>query len=245
MATIQKATDLLFVLSGHGAPCGVTTLARELRIPKSSVHRLLSALRHRNLVERDDQRRYRLGVGLAALGLSAWGRDPLVPVAHPIMEAHARSLGETFFLVCARGGELVVADKVEGRGFLRASPPVGSTVPIHATAVGRTFIAFGPELVDVEPSSLQAYTRRTPATPQRLRRAVVSTQAAGYAVSRDDWLEGLAAVAAPVRVAGRMHAAVAAALVSARFRELGERRVAEAALAAAAEISTRFEGRQP
>ena len=62
--------------------------------------------------------------------------------ARPVLESEAAAIGETVFLVAARANKLVVLDKVEGTGFLRAAPQVGSEVPIHATAVGKLFLAF-------------------------------------------------------------------------------------------------------
>ena len=56
-------------------------------------------------------------------------------------EAAAAQYGETFFLVSARARRLVVLDKAEGTGFLRAAPRVGSSVPAHATAVGKLYLA--------------------------------------------------------------------------------------------------------
>ena len=54
-----------------------------------------------------------------ALGLGALESDPIVVAARPVLEEGAQALGETFFLVAARAGCLVVLDKAEGTGFLR------------------------------------------------------------------------------------------------------------------------------
>ena len=113
----------------------MTAIGRALGLPKSSAHRLLTALSRRGLVEQDGRGRYRPGIGLVALGLGALEREPVVVAARPVLEQEAGALGETFFLVAARAGRLVVLDKAEGNGFLRAAPRVGSSVPVHATAV--------------------------------------------------------------------------------------------------------------
>ena len=61
--------------------------------------------------------------------------------------AEAEELGETFFVVAPRAGEIAVLDKVEGTGVLRAAPRVGSTVPVHATAGGKLCLSFAPDEV--------------------------------------------------------------------------------------------------
>ena len=162
--------------------------------------------------------------------------------AHPVMQAHAQKLGETFFLVTAQAGDLVVADKVDGRGFLRASPPVGSSVPVHATAVGKVFLAYAPDLVHTPAGRLRAYTSTTARTPAALRRSITTTQRAGYAISRDEWVEGLTAVAAPIRASERLVGAIAAALVSQRLGELGLDRVVQSVSSAAAAINLKLAG---
>ena len=242
MSTVRKAVDLLFFLAAQPGACGVTAVARALGLPKTSTHRLLRSLTHRHVVQCDLAGRYRLGTGSAALGVAAMGRDPLAGIAHPVMQAHAQQLGDTFFLVSAQAGDLVVADKVDGRGFLRASPQIGSSVPVHATAVGKVFLAFAPDLVHTPASTLRAYTSRTAKTRSALRRSVTTTQRAGYAVSQDEWVEGLTAVAAPIRAGERLVGAIAAALVSQRLGELGLDRVVQSVLSAAKAIQLRLQG---
>ena len=147
-ASIDKALDVLFHLHGEAAPQGVTAIGLALGLPKSSTHRLLAGLGRRGLVERDSRGRYRTGFALVALGLGALAREPVVAAARPVLESGADELGETVFLVGARAGRLLVLDKAEGSGFLRAAPRVGAEVPVHATAVGK--------LMEYSEGSLQA-----------------------------------------------------------------------------------------
>jgi IclR family transcriptional regulator, acetate operon repressor len=232
IGTVEKASDLLFFLSAQRSACGLSQIARSLELPKSSAHRLLQSLRYRHLVEQDGKGRYRLGAGCIALGLGAAEQDALVRQTRPILEQQARSVGETFFLVAARAKSLVVLDKVEGSSFLRASPQVGASVPVHATAVGKVYLAFAPDLVELE-EPLEVYTPATKSTAQALEPTVSEARCAGYSHSEDEWQQGLSAVAAPILTAGRMLGTIASALASARMRELGVDRVAASVVAAA------------
>jgi len=240
MSTVEKATDVLFFLATRTAACGVSDVAQGVGVPKTSAHRLLQSLRYKDLVQGDSGGRYRLGAGLVELGLSASTDERIVRAAREPMQQQAADLGETFFLVCSRGGELVVVDKAEGSGFLRASPRVGSTVPAHATAVGRLFLAFDRDRVEEGPR--QRFTKSTPTSARDVDRLVRLAREQGVAVSKDEWVEGLAAVAAPVLVAGRMLGAIAVASSSPRLVELGVDRVVRAAVAAAKVVSVSLEG---
>ncbi|HEX2486637.1 MAG TPA: IclR family transcriptional regulator [Myxococcota bacterium] len=243
-SSVEKALDLLEALHTAGEPLGPSALARALGLPKSTVHRLLATLVSRGLVERAPRGGYRPGFALVALGLGVLRSDPLVAAARPALEAEARALGETVFLTAARGGRIAVLEKAEGAGFLRAAPQVGSTVPVHATAVGKLFLAFAPDEVALaEP--LAAYTPATRTSPEALAREVARARAEGFAVNRDEWIPGLAVVAAPVHVGGRLLGALAVAAPTARVDDLGAGALAARLVAAANAVAARLEGRAP
>jgi DNA-binding IclR family transcriptional regulator len=242
VTTVDKALDVLFHLLAEPAPVGVSSLGRSLGLPKASAHRLLASLQRRDLVEQDESGRYRPGFGLVALGLGVLDREPLVAVARPILESESASLGETSFLVAPRAGFLTVLDKVEGTGFLRAAPRVGERVPAHATAVGKLFLAEDSALLPAE-GPLQRFTARTPRSRKELSRAMRRAGEQGWAHNRDEWIEGLSVVAAPVSSRGTLVAAIAVAMSTPRMDALGPEEVAGRVIAAASRVGRRLEGR--
>jgi DNA-binding IclR family transcriptional regulator len=239
---VEKAIDILFHLHRCADARGVSEIARDLGVPKSSAHRLLMTLTRRGLLEQDARGRYRPGIGLLALGLGALEREPVVAAARTVLEEEAEALGETFFLVGQRAHEIVVLDKVEGTGFLRAAPRVGSTVPVHATAVGKLFLAFAPGEVAFPAGTLEAFTANTAVDPGALRAAVAETKLRRWASNRDEWIPGLSVLAAPVLSSERVVAAVALAMPSQRLDEFGEELLARRVVAAGARIGARLEG---
>lgn len=245
-STVEKAIDLLFHLHSARGPLGVTEIGRALGIPKSSAHRMLQALCSRKLVERNGRGRYQPGFGLLQLGLGVQDREPVVAAARPLLEAEAQRLGETLFLVAARGGELIVLDKAEGTSFLRAAPQVGSAVPVHATAVGKLYLAFDAAAVTNGDSeavdALPAFTPETLTDRTSLQSTVSEVRERGWASSRDEWIAGLSVIAAPVRAGGRIHGAVALGAASARLDELGGDALGPKLQAIAREIAKRIEG---
>jgi IclR family acetate operon transcriptional repressor len=243
LSTVDKAIDVLFHLHAAQEPCGVTALARALDAPKSSVHRLLSALVRRGLVEREAGGRYRPGVGLMALGLGVLEREPVVVAARPVLEAAADAIGETFFLVGARAGALIVLEKAEGTGFLRAAPRVGGSVPVHATAVGKLYLALDPGQIAEDPvDAWQVFTEQTLIDGDALRAEVEAVRASELASNRDEWIAGLTVLAAPIRIGERLVGAVALAASSPRVSELGEQILGDRVRRAAAEITARLSG---
>lgn len=209
--TVDKAVRVLTALSRAGQPSALAELATSTCLPKPTLHRLLASLAAHQLVEQDADGRYILGVGLVRLGLGALTVDPFVRVARGELERAVRSFGETFFLVGARAGRLVVLDKVEGTGLLRAAPSVGAEVPVDLTATGRLFLG-------LSPASLIA----TPAQKRTAKKAVERALARGYDVNDGEWIAGLVVIAAPVVARQRMWGTVACA--GAALQLDGERR---------------------
>jgi len=184
---------VLEVLRQAKAPLALAELSRALTIPKPTTHRLLASLLNAALVEQQLDGRYALGVGLVRLGLGALALDPVVRAAQLELERAVHDLGETFFLVKARAGRLVVLSKVEGTGMLRVAPDVGAEVPLEVTASGRLYMAYAPQLLAGNPG----VSRVSAASVKRARTR-------GYDVNEAEWLPGLTVVAAPILLEGEL-----------------------------------------
>ncbi len=240
LSTVDHAVDLLFALSASAEPEGVTALSRRLGLPKANVHRLLATLLQRGLVEQDERRRYLPGSALVALGLQRLDRDPVTAAARGELEAAAAELGETVFLAGLRGGQLVVLDKAEGSGFLRAAPRIGETVPLHATAVGKLALAFAPDEVALGGAELRSFTATTATSHAALDAEVRRAALRGWAENREEWIAGLSVVAVPVLRAGRLVGALALAAATGRIESIGRLRTATRLQAAAKRIEARL-----
>jgi IclR family acetate operon transcriptional repressor len=203
---------------------------------------LLVALRRRGLVEHDERGRYRPGIVLVALGLGVLEREPLVLAARPVLEAAAAELNETFFVVAARAGTLTVLDKVEGKGFLRAAPHVGQTIPVERTAVGRLYLALNPSALQVEATAAPVRATRAQKT-QPDERELALVRRRGYAENVAGWIEGLAVYSGPVYLRTRMVGAIAVALPSPRLAQIDRKVVIESVVRAAGQVSARMLGR--
>jgi DNA-binding IclR family transcriptional regulator len=248
LTSLDKAIDVLEHLHDAGGPRGITEIAQALELPKSSTHRLLKTLVRRGFAEQETSGRYRTGPALIALGLGSLDRDPMVALARPVLEQEAAALGETVFLTAPRGREIVVLDKAEGQGFLRAAPKVGQTVPIAATAVGRLAMAFDPARFPLGENHPQPFTQSTQLSLVEIAAAIERARIDRFAINRGEWIEGLAVVAAPLLTANEppsFAGAVAVAAPTARLDALGPFVVARRALAAAEAISCRLAGRDP
>lgn len=224
--TVDKALKVLAVLHQARAPLALAELSRALGIPKPTTHRLLASLLVAALVEQHADGRYALGMGLVRLGLGALAQDPLVRACELELERAAHDLGETFFLVKARAGRLVVLSKVEGTGMLRVAPDVGAEVPVDVTASGRLYYGLAPQLLAGNPT-----TRGISAAA--VKRAVDR----GYDVNDAEWLPGLTVVAAPIFLHRELQGCVTCAGPAVRLKGAGLKKAISATCGVAERVS--------
>ncbi len=230
--TVDKALRVLEVLHQARGPLSLAELSRALAIPKPTTHRLLASLLNAGLVEQQADARYALGMGLVRLGLGALALEPVVRACESELERAAHELGETFFLVKARAGRLLVLSKVEGTGMLRVAPDVGSEVPVEVTASGRLYMAFAPHLLAGNPGAARVSAS-----------AVKRARSRGYDVNEAEWLPGLSVVAAPILSNAELLACVTCAGPAVRLKGARLKAAILATVGVAERVSRSLQGR--
>jgi IclR family transcriptional regulator, acetate operon repressor len=240
--SVHRAISILQVLALHGA-AGVTGIAAELGVHKSTVFRLLATLEARGMVEQNSERgRYRLGYGVVQLAAGATKMDDLSLLSRPVCRQLAETVRETVNIAVHDGRAVISIDQVLGSPAITTVNWVGQRTPMHATAAGKIFMAhMVPEQLDaLLAEDLETFTPHTIANPSRLQQELALVRERGYAHTMDEYEIGLAAVGAPIRTLdGHVIAAVTASGPTFRINEdtLGD--FANHVLAAAAEISQR------
>jgi len=240
--SVDRALSILEVLARTGES-GVTEIAGELGVHKSTAFRLMATLESHRLVEQTgDRGRYRLGVGILRLAGATTARLDLVQEARPICRQLAADTGETVHIAVLADGSALYLDQAAGSSALQPHNWVGQHIPLHATSNGKVLMAWlaTNELGDLL-GRLPSYTGLTITNKTKLRKQLETVREQGYAVAVDELEVGLTAVAAPVRNA---HGDVVASMsVSGpSFRITAERvdDVAAKVAAAAAEVSHRL-----
>jgi DNA-binding IclR family transcriptional regulator len=199
--SVDRAITVLEILARTGES-GVTEIAAELGVHKSTAFRLVAALDRRGLVEQNaDRGKYRLGVGILRLAGATTARLDVVQEARPICQQLATDTGETVNIAVLSDGAALYLDQVAGSSALQPHNWVGQRIPLHATSNGKILLAW---LTDSEVSgqvgrSLRRYTPTTITGLKEFRAELTLVRERGYAVAVDELEIGLAAVAAPIR----------------------------------------------
>lgn len=199
MQSVDRAVTILEMLAQHGA-LGVTQLAQQLGVHKSTASRLVGSLELRGLVEQVAERgQYHLGAGILRLASATDARLDLVREARPVLVRLAAATEETVNIVVLSAGAALYVDQVAGGSALASYNWVGQRVPLHATSNGKVLLSgLSPDDVDALLPELPAYTPSTVTDRKELRVALQQVREQGYAVATDELDVGLTAMAAPV-----------------------------------------------
>lgn len=202
VGSVARAIAAIDALAATPDGLGVNELARRIEVNPSTASRLLATLEQGGLVWRDDRGRFRLGLRLLALADRVMARLDVREVARPHLHALVERTGETATLSVPTAGEAVTVDFVPGKSSVVSMARVGRPNPLHATAIGKTMLAFGPDAPIPPASALTAFTERTIGKVAELERVVEQTREAGWAESVAEREDDLAALAAPITGSG-------------------------------------------
>jgi DNA-binding IclR family transcriptional regulator len=244
--TVQSVTRAIAVLEilARTGEAGVTDIATELGVHKSTAFRLIAALERGELVAQDTSRgRYRLGVGILRLAGATGARLDLVKESREVCQALAKEVGETINIAVLYGRDALYLDQVMGPSALSLQNWVGQRIPLHATSDGKVLLAylFEGQLAEVLAQPLQRFTEHTITSLRRLEAELAEVRERGYATAVEELEVGLTAIAAPIRNAeGVVTASISASGPSFRLSEDRIADVAGAIRHAAGEISRRL-----
>jgi len=195
--SLARGLKLIELLAASEESAGVTELAGELGIDKSSVSRLMRTLVAYGFAEQDPKtRRFRLGPQVVRLSRTLLTQMPLREEAKPYLRDLVDRTGECAHLAILAQGQALYIDQVESPASLRVTTGVGTLAPLHCTALGKCLLAFDPALPP--PADLPAFTHHTITDPAVLRAHLERTRSEGYAVDDEEYNYGVRCVAAPV-----------------------------------------------
>ena len=178
----------------------ITTLAAETGRSKSTVHNHLQTLRESGYVVKDGGTYY-LGLGFLDLGNAARKRWNLYEIAKPEMDELVNAVGERAQLMVEEQEQGVYLYQTKAEGGVRTDSHIGATVDLHATAVGKSYLAHLPsdEAADLRNRlDLNERTDRTLTNWDALEREFETIREQGYAFNDEERLIGMRAVGAPV-----------------------------------------------
>ncbi|AQQ55607.1 IclR family transcriptional regulator [Planococcus lenghuensis] len=181
---------------------GVTELANNLDLNKSTTYRFLATLEEEGYLEQNSStENYVIGTKLFEFSSKVVNQTNWTKAIHPYLLSLKSKIQETVHLGIEDNGEVVYIDKVESDRSIRMYSKIGRRSPIFCTGVGKAILAFLPpatqkEIIDNIP--FKRFTPNTVANKEELMKELKKIKAQGYSLDREEHEEGVNCAAAPV-----------------------------------------------
>jgi DNA-binding IclR family transcriptional regulator len=199
-STIQKALDIL-MLFRHKPEWSFSGIQAELGFNKSTLSRILAVLRNNQFLAKNQSSGYELGSSMFMLGHMVDREGLVSKTALPHMRELSRKIGLTVQLGIIEGNIVVVLAKAEPPTRTPMLSRVGSAVPAHCTALGKTLLAFSPrDQVEstINTHGLTRFNANTICTANHLYEELARIKEQGYGVDNSEHERHLVCLAVPI-----------------------------------------------
>jgi DNA-binding IclR family transcriptional regulator len=213
-SALTKALAVLEAVADQPQAVGLSDLASRLNLARQTVHRVLAQLEHAGLVQRDPTReRYAIGPRQARLALTTLASKNQNTLTRVLLQGLVDELTETCNIGVLDGLEYVYLARIESKWPLRTHLEAGSRTASHAVSGGKLLLSeLDPERRRqlLRSRKLQALTAHTITRVSALEAELDKIRTRGFAVSNEEFLEGIIGVAVPIKnPSGRTLAALA------------------------------------
>ena len=193
---------ILEILGKSDQAMSATQINALLGLPKQTVHRLCVTLEEQGFITRPgNSMKYQAARRLRELGSGLLYNSRDYIARHKILSEVAETVGETVnYAVPGRSG-MNYLDRVETDWPFRIQLPVGTSVPFHCTASGKTFLASlsaQKRRAMLSSLTLEKMTPHTFDSPEALLEELKQIRKLGYALDQEEFIEGMVAISVPI-----------------------------------------------
>lgn len=205
--SIERALDILDCLAEHSKGCGIGELSKNLGLSKSTIHRIISTLKHKEYVTQNKENdKYQLGIKILGLSASLINNMDLVDIAKPYINEFANAVGEVIHLSLPDESysNIIYVDKVKPENTSRTismSSSIGKKAPIYCTAAGKLLLSQYPDdkikelLKNIE---FVRYTKNTIVSIDTLLDEIHEIRKSLYALDNAEYDNAVVCIAVPI-----------------------------------------------
>jgi len=207
-----RMLSIISLLATQGQPMSIQDMINHLGWPKQSLHRLVQSLVDNRYLERQG-RRYSPSKQLSNMANGILHFAPNLHARHRILTQLSADSGETVNFVMPMEDGMTYVDRVDTNWPFRILLPIGSSVPFHCTASGKTYLASirgDQRRRFLAGLTLDQHTENTHTSTATLETELKVIRRQGYALDDEEFFDNMYAIAVPVfDLQGRFHAALA------------------------------------
>ncbi|MFX3620098.1 MAG: IclR family transcriptional regulator [Acinetobacter radioresistens] len=201
IASLARGLELLRCFSAHKQVLGNQELAKMTGLPKPTIARITNTLVSLGYLKQlPNSTKYMLDIGVLSLGYSALSNISIRNTAHPLMEEMSKYAQAPVAMATRDRLNMIYIDVVQVESSLNMRRPIGSTLPIYSSSMGRACLAATPEhernfLMD---ALAKKNPENWPSIKRSLERAFRDYQDYGYCLSLGEWHKEVNSVAVPL-----------------------------------------------
>lgn len=201
LTSVKNALRLLRSFTINEPEKSVTELSISLGLGKSTVSRLLTTLASEGFVIKDpNTRKYRLGLSILHLNTVLTTNLEITREAESILEQLVHEIEETVHIAVLEGVDIIYLNRVECKHPVQILSHIGRRNPSYCTSSGKVILAYQDEetIERVIKNDLKKYTVNTITDPSDFRSILQTIKSQGYAISIEEFREGVTSIAAPI-----------------------------------------------
>lgn len=243
---LKRALGILQLIVKEQRQLGITEIAQQLSINKSTAFGILGALEEQGFIVKDKStKKFSMGPQLFELSKMVFKRTDIATVARPFLERLAELVEETVFMGIREEDRVKIVQVVEAKKDLKISSPIGACLPITAGAVGKACLS---AMKDREIEDLLErnhlvfhFTENSPVNIDQFMKEIEKTRRMGYAIDLEGYIKGIRGIATLVHSGGQPVAAVWVAGFSSSMNDQKLPKIVQHLLLAAQLIGSRAE----
>ncbi len=202
LSSVKNAMRILRLFNAKQKELGLTSIADQIQVPKSTAHRMISILMKENFLSQNPRTgKYRLGLSLLTLGGVISTHHEMYKEALPTVHSLVNQLNETAHICLLENDEVAYLFRKESERHHRLITQIGRKNPIHCTSEGLCILAFQDQktIERVLSMPMYPYTSATLTQPEQIMDELENIRQKGYAISKDEFYDGFVGIAAPIR----------------------------------------------
>lgn len=199
--SVSRAFTVLKTVATHPSGIGVTDIARQMNVHKSTVSRLISTLEDEKAIERLPDGSFRIGTGILELVPHHNAHEQLAALMQPYLMTLAKATGEAVGLSVPDGDSSLTLVQMQSQHAIQVQDWTQVRFPLHVSSSGKHFLAWSSAdfLASYMMRPLARYTRHTLTDGNELRERLNEVRIKGIDWTFDEFEDGLAAASVPLR----------------------------------------------
>jgi IclR family transcriptional regulator, KDG regulon repressor len=202
LETVQKTLDILETFLKESGEIGIAELSILSGVNITTTHRIVSDLVKRGyLKQREKRGKYSIGTKLLEFNPVIQSSLKISDIALPFLQKISQISGEYSEVAVLESCTAMTVAQVDIGHNLKISNVIGERLPLHATSLGKLFLAYMEDeerKICLDHHSLQAYTKNTLTNARLLEKEIELILQRGYSLDNEEYGLGMWSVAAPI-----------------------------------------------